>query len=207
MAMDQPPMNALAERQTQPLLPAGAAKAEGGMIVHVTGAASGTVDGNSQSANFGEALPSRTVLDVPLKDNSVAGVAQTLPGNDKAAVKGAAPEATAAGLRRATPAWGISPVGKLTRSMGNATPQVIEVAPEVILHAVASVGSQVWAGGNGGRLYHSADGGVTWNQVAFPAAQTIVSIQFNNSASGFIRTADGLCYSTTDGGLSWSLVK
>jgi hypothetical protein len=207
VAMNQQQGNAFVQQQTQPLLPAGAAKAEGGAIVHVTGAASGTVEGNDQSANLGEVLPTRKVQDIPLTDNSVVGVAQTLPGKGKKAKRGAAPGSAVAGLPQQAPAWSISPEGKLTRSLGGAAPQVIEVAPDAVLHAVASVGSQVWAGGNGGRLYHSVDGGTTWNQVALPKAQTIVSIQFKNVTHGVIRTADGLRYSTSNAGQSWKQIK
>jgi hypothetical protein len=51
-----------------------------GETVEVKGASGGTVEGNSQDAIVGEVLPERLVEDIPLTDNSVVGVAQTLPG-------------------------------------------------------------------------------------------------------------------------------
>jgi hypothetical protein len=51
-----------------------------GETVEVKGASGGTVEGNSPDAVLGEVLPERLVQDIPLSDNSVVGVAQTLPG-------------------------------------------------------------------------------------------------------------------------------
>ena len=51
-----------------------------GAAVAAVGAAPGTVEGNAQNAVVGEVLPNRLVQDIPLTDNSVVGVAQTLPG-------------------------------------------------------------------------------------------------------------------------------
>jgi photosystem II stability/assembly factor-like uncharacterized protein len=73
----------------------------------------------------------------------------------------------------------------------------------VTFRAVATVGADVWAGSRGGVLYHSPDGGKTWKQTPFPAAQDIVSIAFSNARTGTIVTSTGEQYSTSDGGQTW----
>ncbi len=51
-----------------------------GEKVEVIGASTGTVEGNSQDAALGAVLNTKMVEEIPLSDNSVVGVAQTLPG-------------------------------------------------------------------------------------------------------------------------------
>jgi hypothetical protein len=48
--------------------------------IEVQGAISGKVEGNDDSGSLGQVLQTRLVNDIPLSDNSVVGVAQTLPG-------------------------------------------------------------------------------------------------------------------------------
>ena len=38
----------------------------------------------------------------------------------------------------------------------------VAIAKAITFRAVSAVGNQVWAGGSGATLYHSADGGTTW---------------------------------------------
>ena len=66
---------------------------------------------------------------------------------------------------------------------------------------------QIWfTSGVGGRVYHSADAGVTWSSGSSPFAATS-NVWFNGSQNGFVTgsTADSLAR-TTDGGATWSSV-
>jgi hypothetical protein len=101
--------------------------------------------------------------------------------------------------------WNISPQGKLLRSAGAAAPQIVTVANDLSFHAVASIASDVWAGGARGVLYHSTDVGATWKRVPLPTIQDIISIEFSNVRDGLITTSDGQHYATSDGGQNWQV--
>ena len=82
--------------------------------------------------------------------------------------------------------------------------QVLAEEP-VRFHAVAAIGNQVWAGGAGGALFHSTDGGQHWNKVALhDERSTIVSIRFDDPQHGVVKTEAGSRWSTSDGGMRWS---
>ena len=78
-------------------------------------------------------------------------------------------------------------------------------------HVVSVVGSNVWAGGSGGALFHSSDGGENWSRVAIATSSggaetgTIVSIQFRDAQDGVVITGGGSRWSTSDGGATWAL--
>jgi hypothetical protein len=74
--------------------------------------------------------------------------------------------------------------------------------------AVAATGSDVWAGGSSGALYHSADAGNHWTRV-FPAAAgasltgDIISLEFADIQHGRASTSTSEVWITTDGGQTW----
>ena len=76
-------------------------------------------------------------------------------------------------------------------------------------HVVSVVGGSVWAGGSGGALFHSRDGGQNWSKdvLASPASVetgTIVSIRFSDALHGVVTTDGGSRWSTSDGGTTWT---
>ena len=106
------------------------------------------------------------------------------------------------------PQWRIGPEGHLERSVavGQWT-RALDDQPTKF-HAVAVTGSNVWAGGNGGTLFHSSDGGEHWNKVALAVNSkvetgAIVSIHFDDSQHGVVTSDTGTRWATTDGGLTW----
>ncbi len=108
--------------------------------------------------------------------------------------------------------WSISADGAtLLRSNdeGRSWPPV-KVASNVTFRAVTSFGTEVWAGGNNGALYHSSDLGQHWVKVK-PSAngveltKDIVSLDFADSQHGKLTTADGKVWTTSDGGVSWQV--
>jgi hypothetical protein len=74
--------------------------------------------------------------------------------------------------------------------------------------AVAATGIEVWAGGVGGILYHTADAGNLWTRV-IPSAGGVVptgdilSIHFTDPQHGEISTSTGELWSTSDDGQTW----
>lgn len=105
--------------------------------------------------------------------------------------------------------WRISPSGHLERSMAaNHWTRVLDDQP-VIFHAVAVIGGDVWAGGNGGALFHSSDGGEHWSKISLAANSNvetgaIVSIRFDDSQHGVVASDSGTRWATTDGGVTWT---
>ena len=130
------------------------------------------------------------------------------------AVQRAAPLAfgkTQAGMHSvsaARPQWRIGPEGHLERSMaaGQWT-RVLDEQP-ITFRAVAAMGNDVWAGGNGGALFHSSDGGEHWSKVSLAADSNvetgaIVSIRFDDPQHGIVACDSGTRWETADGGVTW----
>lgn len=81
-------------------------------------------------------------------------------------------------------------------------------APPPLFRAVTAIGSDVWAGGSSGALYHSFDAGNHWNRVmpAFAGSTLtgdIVGIEFSDAQHGRVTTSTGEVWITSDNGLTW----
>lgn len=103
--------------------------------------------------------------------------------------------------------WSVSPDGKVLRSTdGGKTVETVHVARGVKFRAVSALGNEVWAGGTGGGLLHSSDGGATWKQVTIPfegTHETIVGIQLPDLEHITIATSSGSRWKSDDGGQTW----
>jgi Photosynthesis system II assembly factor YCF48/Putative zinc-finger len=74
--------------------------------------------------------------------------------------------------------------------------------------SVSSNAAEVWAGGLGGALYHTTDGGNHWTRVVPSVAGTILtgdvlSIQFSDSRIGTVTTSTSEIWTTPDAGQTW----
>ncbi len=112
-----------------------------------------------------------------------------------------------AAVRTAHPGWRVTPQGYLEHFMPNGWLRVLADQASVF-RGVSVIGSDVWAGGNDGALFHSGDGGVNWHKVSIgnPSGgerAAIVSIRFDDSQHGMVITDIGTSYGTTDGGVTW----
>jgi hypothetical protein len=73
----------------------------------------------------------------------------------------------------------------------------------------AAGGQDIWAGGKNGDLFHSANGGVTWNQVHPSAQQQTLSddvthIDIYSPSQIVLFTSTSQSWSTADGGKTWA---
>lgn len=123
-------------------------------------------------------------------------------------VPSAAPPVTVRGFAPTHPQWHITPDGHLERwGVSGAWTRVLNEQPTTF-HVVSVVDNNVWAGGSGGALFHSSDGGQSWNKqpVGSPAVETdtIVAIRFSDALHGVITTQVGVRWSTSDGGVTWT---
>ncbi len=105
--------------------------------------------------------------------------------------------------------WNVSPDGQVQRSTdGGKTFSSIPVATGIKFMAIAAVGDDVWAGGAGGALYHSANGGATWNSVGIsfagkPITEMVTGIQVTDPQHLTVTMASGSQWASDDGVQSW----
>lgn len=83
-----------------------------------------------------------------------------------------------------------------------------EAAATPVFRAVAAMGTEVWAGGSTGALFHSSDGGNHWTRVVpLFAGSTltgdVVTVEFSDPQHGKITTSTPEVWTTTDAGQTW----
>ncbi|MFI5117914.1 MAG: YCF48-related protein [Terriglobales bacterium] len=182
----------------QPAARAAASPATAGAAVAVGGASSAVVPEvrpQSSYAESGSAQKSETAQSLQLQQRAPLTFGKS----------GTAMKAVSA----VQPQWRIRPNGHLERSMAaDQWTRALDDQP-VIFHAVAVMGSDVWAGGNDGALFHSSDGGEHWSKVSLAANSNvetgaIVSIRFDDPQHGVVASDSGTRWATTDGGITWT---
>ena len=82
------------------------------------------------------------------------------------------------------------------------------VLPNQTFRSVAAIQNHVWAGGDNGLLYHSADNGQSWSPVPVKNGTAtltgnIVSLRFTDAQNGSLLTSTSETWTTNDGGQSW----
>lgn len=113
------------------------------------------------------------------------------------------------GAARSSALWNISSSGEVQRSLdGGKSFLQIRVAPGVKFLVVAALGDEVWAGGAEGALFHSTDGGATWNHVAINVDgnainEAISGIQILDLKHLTITSSSGSRWASEDGGQRW----
>jgi Photosynthesis system II assembly factor YCF48 len=105
--------------------------------------------------------------------------------------------------------WRVTSDGHLEHSTAPGTWAPVLTNQPAKFRAVSVIGDTVWAGGSGGVLFLSTDGGQTWNKKqlsAPPNVETgaIVSIRFSDALNGVITTDGGARWNTSDGGVNWT---
>ncbi len=107
------------------------------------------------------------------------------------------------------PRWSVSDSGALQRSFdGGRSWKDVAVAEGATFRAVAVVVNDVWAGGSGGALFHSADRGEHWARVRVQVngrtpSGDIVRIEFADPQNGVVTTSTGETWTTSDASATW----
>lgn len=181
------------------------------------------------SARIGKAKPA-TTAQTAIGGPVAPPAATAAPGPSQAT--GALMLASSAPVR-----WTINSTGSLQRSFDqgftwqavdvNANPGYLQIAGKAsqekskeasqafkreaatpIFRAVVASGADVWAGGSGGALYHSADAGTHWTHVTPTSSGAmltgdIVSLEFPDTQHGKVSTSTGEVWMTSDAGQTW----
>ncbi len=105
--------------------------------------------------------------------------------------------------------WQVTPDGQLKRShaIGEEFHPVF-VADGIFFKSVAEIGSEVWAGGIGGALYHSTDDGKSWMKLMPSAGDQaliadVTAIRATGRGAAELDTSKGERWITIDGGQHW----
>jgi photosystem II stability/assembly factor-like uncharacterized protein len=116
-------------------------------------------------------------------------------------------------LRLAPPAggWLVGDGGLVmtTHDLGNSWQSPAGDLPQNVsdhfdFRAVATMGAHVWlAGAPGTRVFHSADGGQTWESLATAQSMPLRAIMFVDETTGWATGDLGTILATTDGGRTW----
>ena len=162
-----------------------------------TGLKAGLLGGVSAPSS----APSAPLAAVPMRAKSHPAVATGMAFRAEAESAVAQP----------APLWTIAPSGKVQRSNdGEKTWEEVHVDDRVTFRVIHAMGREVWAGGSGGALYHSSDGGAIWTRVNLssggsPTAETIVLIisALHDPQHVTVMTASGEQWTTEDGGQHW----
>lgn len=107
----------------------------------------------------------------------------------------------------ARPRWRIDAEGKPERAIGAGKWEPVALLQTGRMLAIATIGSQVWTGGENTELFRSADNGETWAPVTLPqkggGAHTIVHIRLGAAGEITVAAKDGTAWTSTDGGATW----
>jgi hypothetical protein len=98
--------------------------------------------------------------------------------------------------------------GMLRRSLDGGASWQTALQLDRPLLCFGAQGSDVWAGGQAGTLFHSSDGGTTWVQVqpstkAESLSADIVAIEIRGPAEIVLSTSTNESWTTADGGKAW----
>jgi hypothetical protein len=99
-------------------------------------------------------------------------------------------------------------VAEISRAKEKDAKKALRQAATFTFQAVAAAGAEVWAGGTGGALYHSADAGDHWTRVVPAAAGTmltgdIIGLEFPDPQHGKVSTSTAELWTTSDSGQTW----
>jgi Photosynthesis system II assembly factor YCF48 len=152
--------------------------------------------------------PTASSAAIPRWTVSSSGLLQrSFDGGDTWENVNPAPTVRSSGARLAKENTARADVGSFSEAKKN---QKAEAAPypAPTFRAVAAAGLEVWAGGSGGALYHTWDGGNRWSRVtpsALGVALTgdIIAIQISDPQHGEVSTSTGELWATSDNGQTW----
>lgn len=163
------------------------------------------VDQSMASQSMSVNLPRRAKTQMPAAANAEAQTALTSQAQSDSQSEPAAEPASGLASGQKTEAKSAARFA----APANVKSMDKQLAAPTIFRAVSvSSTAEVWAGGSGGALYHTVDGGDRWARVV-PAAGgmaltgDIISIQFSDAQNGTVTTSSAEVWTTADDGQTW----
>ncbi len=102
--------------------------------------------------------------------------------------------------------WAVSTDGHVVRTAGASV--LRKRISEAALHGVFAVDAHsVWVVGERGAVWHSSDGGESFDPQVSGTAGTLYALSFSSPAHGVIVGERGIILSTEDGGVRWRQVE
>lgn len=159
-----------------------------------------------------EAAPAVTKAKPALQKNEQVEVTSALVATEQSAITASVSEAPLNGRNVAQLAvigadWRVEG-GALKRSLDNGGTWQELLGAKHRLICFAARGSDIWAGGKAGALFHSADGGANWAPVVASAdgralSADVTRIEARSATEIVLSTSSGESWATLDGGKSW----
>ena len=172
----------------------------------------------ADAAKIGNTISSNTITQLPLNGRSVADLSPVLLPLWSISASGALQRSLDHGgtwqtvdvnANLALDAASLQVSAKTSRSNAKDSNKARKRdAAALTFRAVSAVGTEVWAGGSAGALYHSPDAGNHWTRV-FPASGgaaltgDIVTLEFTDSQHGKLSTSTSEAWITADAGQTW----
>jgi photosystem II stability/assembly factor-like uncharacterized protein len=159
-----------------------------------TVAVGGAVPSNPMSPHISSFAPSADIKNEQVAGEASSGLylSRALPGASSSA----------------HPGWRVNADGQVEHQTEDGWSRAL-ADQAVVFRVVYARGNEVWAGGEGGALFHSTDGGQKWDKVALsgvngPESGTITTIRFSTPQQGIVITTSATIYTTSDGGATWA---
>jgi hypothetical protein len=182
--------------------------------VEVTSSAEGSLMAQNETQPVIKSKPALQGVEVPgveVTDQQTTGAVAVVPAPARSPSKNVMSNARLAAPVSSTSArnitWTIT-AGALQRSMDSGQSWQNTLHADHPLLCYASHDSDVWAGGQAGTLFHSADSGVTWAQVQ-PSIKgqqlsfDVTHIDVRGAAEIVVSTSNHEIWSSADGGRTW----
>jgi len=161
------------------------------------------VAGGNTGAGPAEAVPAKVAPRVPAR--ATRRLMPQAPVGEMQAFR----KDIESGARPPAALWSVSSDGIVQRSTdAGKTWERIQFTHGIKFRAIAALGNEVWTGGTGGALFHSADGGAIWTRAGINFAgttvtETIAGIQLLDPQHLTVTTASGSQWVSEDGGRHW----
>jgi hypothetical protein len=188
-----------------------------GSVSETVEVAATTAPVQTDAAKIGSTISSNTITQLPLNGRSFTELSPPLLPLWSISAAGALQRSLDHGgtwqtidvnANLALDATSLQVSAKPSRSNAKDSSKAMKRAAALTFRAVSAAGTEVWAGGSAGALFHSQDAGLHWTRV-FPASGStgltgdILTLEFPDSQHGKLSTSTSEVWITADAGQTW----
>jgi hypothetical protein len=185
-----------------------------GSVSETVEVAAGAAQVQTEANNFGGPIASNTVSQLPINGRNFTDLSPALQSLWAVNAAGALQRSFDKGTSWQTvdvnaSGTGLEVTTKTSRAKAKDAGKALKRDTTALtFRAVYAAGSEVWAGGSAGALYHSQDAGNHWSRVT-PASDgtgltgDILALEFADPQHGRLSTSTSEVWTTTDAGQTW----